>query len=121
MDGWVSSWNWRGRNCAVPLDTICGELWPRARKLGCRRQKTVCCSEAYDDLFHGSTWRAAEAGQDDDGPRKMAQGGGHVLRYHAWEWNMSHDGDHVSITRHSGRQNDEMIRGASWGGVGLCG
>lgn len=61
------------------------------------------------------TWRAAEAGQDDDGPREMAQGGGHVLRYHAWEWNMSHDGDHVSITRHSGRQNDEMIRGASWG------
>lgn len=29
-------------------------------------------------------WWAHEAGQDDDGPRKMAQGGGHVLRYHAW-------------------------------------
>lgn len=28
-------------------------------------------------------WRAAEAEQDDDGLGKMAQGGGHVLRYHA--------------------------------------
>lgn len=52
-------------------------------------------------------WTHPEAGQDDDGPRMMARGGGRVLRYHAWEWNMSHDGDSVSITRHSGRQNHE--------------
>lgn len=67
------------------------------------------------DVGGGSTVAFPESAPRCDGPRMMARGGGHVLRYHAWEWNMSHDGEVVSITRHSGRQDDEMIRGASWG------